>query len=121
MLSLSLKRILSAVAMLLLIGIGGRFFLRDVPHYFVFTEKSYTPYFWWRNVGLFTHVFFGMTAFLIGPFQFIPGIRKNYVKTHRTMGKIYLCCIAVAAPAAIYMATTSQVNFVYAAGLFSLA
>ncbi len=39
MLSLSLKRILSAVAMLLLIGIGGRFFLRDVPHYFVFTEN----------------------------------------------------------------------------------
>jgi len=121
MLSLSLKRILTVVAILLLIGIGGRFFLRDVPHYFVFTEKSYTPYFWWRNVGLFTHVFFGMTAFLIGPFQFISRIRKNYAKTHRTMGKIYLCCIAISSPVAMYMAITSQVNFVYAAGLFGLA
>jgi len=37
------------------------------------------------------------------------------------MGKIYLICIAIAAPVAIYMAITSQVNFVYAAGLFSLA
>jgi uncharacterized membrane protein len=121
MLSLSLRRILAIIAILLLIGIGGRFFLRDVPHYFVFTEKSYTPYFWARNIGLFTHIFFGMTAFLLGPFQFISAIRKRWVKTHRTMGKIYLCCIAVAAPAAIYMAITSQVNFVYASGLFSLA
>lgn len=121
MLSISLKRILTILAILLLIAIGGRFFLRDVPHYFVFTEKSYGAYFWARNTGLFTHVLFGMTAFLLGPFQFISGIRKNYVKTHRTMGKIYLICIAVAAPAGIYMAITSQVNFVYATGLFSLA
>jgi uncharacterized membrane protein len=121
MLSISLKRILTIIAILLLVVIGGRFFLRDVPHYFIFTEKSYTPYFWTRNVGLFTHIFFGMTAFLLGPFQFISQIRKNYVKAHRTMGKVYLVCIAVAAPAGIYMAITSQVNFVYAAGLFSLA
>ena len=121
MLSLSLKKILVAFGILLLIGIGGRFFLRDVLHYFIFTEKSYTPYFWSRNIGLFTHVLFGMTAFLLGPFQFIPGIRKNYAKTHRTVGKIYLCSIAVAAPAGIYMAITSNVNFVYASGLFMLA
>jgi len=121
MFSLSLKKILVALGILLLIVIGGRFFLRDVPHYFIFTEKSYTPYFWSRNIGLFTHILFGMTAFLLGPFQFISRIRKNYVKTHRTMGKIYLCSIAAAAPAGIYMALTSKVNFVYASGLFMLA
>lgn len=121
MFSISLKKILTAIAILFLVIVGVRFFIINVPHYFIFTEKSYTPYFWSRNVGLFTHIFFGMFAFLIGPFQFISAIRKNYVKIHRTMGKTYLICIAISAPAASYMAVTSQINFVYACGLLGLA
>jgi uncharacterized membrane protein len=121
MLSISLKKVFTAIAILALIAIGARFLIRDAFQYFVFTESTYTAYFWPRRVPVFIHILFGMTAFILGPFQFISRIRKNYVKTHRTIGKIYLCAIAVSAPASIYMSLTSQINFVYASGLFMLA
>ena len=95
--------------------------MRDTLHYFSFTEKSYTPYFWSKAGFLFTHLLFGMTAFLLGPLQFFPQIRKKNVSIHRTVGKVYLVCIAVSSPMAFYLAITSTVNFVYAAGLAAMA
>ena len=119
--AISLKKVVYFLLILALIFIGARFLIINLPQYFIFTEQSYSPYFWSRSEALFTHIFLGMVAFVIGPFQFIPFIRKKYVKTHRTMGKIYLLCISVSAPVAIYLAATSQINFVYASGLVMLA
>jgi uncharacterized membrane protein len=119
--ALSLKKILTWLAVLLLLIAGSRFLYLNVFHYFVFTEQSYTSYFWVRHNWVITHVFFGMTAFLLGPLQFIPMIRKKYVKTHRLMGKTYLIAVGISSVAAVYLAYTSQVNFVYSAGLTGLA
>lgn len=119
--AISLKRVISLLLVLALIFIGARFLIINVRQYFIFTEQSYTPYFWPRSTPVFLHIIFGMAAFFLGPFQFIPIIRKKYTKTHRTMGKIYLLCISVSAPVALYLAATSQINFVYATGLTMLA
>jgi uncharacterized membrane protein len=75
--------------------------------------------------GLFVHIIAGMTALLLGPFQFIPSIRKNYKKTHRFMGKTYLIAILIAATASLQMSiskiTIDEKAAVFGLGLFMLA
>ena len=53
------------------------------------------------NMGFYTHIFLGGLALLIGWTQFIPAIRKNYVKVHRTIGKIYVSAVLLSATAGI--------------------
>lgn len=78
----------------------------------------YAPY-------LLVHIIAGMTALLLGPFQFVPHIRKNYKKTHRLMGKTYLIAVLVAASASLQMSiskiTIDEKAVVFGLGLFMLA
>ena len=119
--SLTLRRFL--LGTLLLTGfILSLYFVWDkTPRYFVFTEQSYSPYFWPRHNWVFIHVVFGILALLIGPFQFVPAIRNRYLNVHRWMGRTYLMSTLIAGIAGLYMASTSQVNFTYKYGLLSLA
>ncbi len=52
---------------------------------------------------LIPHVIFGLTALVIGPFQFSETLRKNNLKLHRKLGKIYIIAILLATPFAILM------------------
>jgi len=92
-----------------------------VSHYFEYTKESYTEYFWPRRNWLIIHILGGLTAILVGPFQFIKKIRTRNIKIHRLLGRIYLACIMVSAPVGFYLAATSKINFVYATGLSMLA
>ncbi len=49
---------------------------------------------------LFPHILCGSVALVIGPFQFSHRLRKNNVKLHRLLGKIYIIAILLAAPLA---------------------
>ena len=119
--SLSLKRVL--IGFLLITGfiLSVYFVAVKTPRYFVFTEESYTPYFWTRHNWVIVHVVFGILAVLLGPFQFIPAIRNNYLNVHRWMGRTYLTSTMIGGIAGLYMASTSQVNYTYQSGLTSLA
>ena len=119
--SISLKRIL--IGFLLIAGfiLSVYFVAVKTPRYFVFTEESYTPYFWTRHNWVIIHVVFGILALLLGPFQFIPAIRNNYLNVHRWMGRTYLVSTMIGGIAGLYMASTSQVNYTYQSGLTSLA
>ncbi len=80
------------------------FIYNNALHYFAYNSKEFGPDFWPNFAPyLMIHIVAGMVALLLGPFQFIPAIRKNYAKTHRTMGKIYLCSILIAASASLYL------------------
>ena len=61
-----------------------------VPQYFVFTEESYTGYFWPRVSWLFPHVLAGVVAITIGPLQLWARIRNGYRKFHRIAGRTYV-------------------------------
>jgi uncharacterized membrane protein len=52
---------------------------------------------------LLVHGLAGATALFIGPFQFSERLRRGNAKLHRTMGKIYIAAIVIAAPVAIYI------------------
>ncbi|MGZ3874243.1 MAG: DUF2306 domain-containing protein [Mucilaginibacter sp.] len=72
------------------------FLVNSAFHYFSYNSKAYAEY-WPYAPWLALHIAGGMIALVLGPFQFIPSIRKNYARTHRTIGKTYLISVAIAA------------------------
>jgi uncharacterized membrane protein len=111
------KRLLWIGALL----VGGYFVARNVPHYLIYTEESYGPYYWPRAAYLLPHVLGGLVAIVIGPFQFWPRIRNNYRKAHRVSGRIYLLAILVGGLGGMVMAVTIPEGLAYASGLFFLS
>lgn len=102
------------------------YFINDNAfHYFSFNKNAYNEYWPGFAPSLLIHIIAGMTALLIGPFQFIPAIRNNYPTVHRTMGKIYLCSIVIAGTASLYLSVgkllITDKAIVFGAGLAGLA
>ena len=95
--------------------------------YFVFTRAiPYLDYsysveqYGAQSALIFTHVVFGITATLLGPFQFVSAIRKRNVKVHRTMGKIYLLSTITAALVSWMVILPRDGGIAYKSGLFFL-
>lgn len=97
-----------------------------VTIYFVFTrafpylnyahaEKNYGT----KSLFIFAHVIFGISATLIGPFQFVSAIRKRNVLVHRTMGKIYLLCTMFGSLVS-WVVISQEVDLGYKSGLILL-
>jgi len=61
-----------------------------------------------RYVGigwlLVPHGIFGALALFIAPFQFSSRLRQRHIRVHRFMGRLYIFCVAVAAPVSIPVA-----------------
>jgi len=73
----------------------------------IVTKDSYGEYYWFRAPWLFIHVFTGLIATLVGWYQFIPSFRTRNLKLHRIIGRLYICCIAIASLTAVYIALVS--------------
>jgi uncharacterized membrane protein len=101
------------------------FIYNNALHYFSYGADNYGAGFWPYAPFLLMHIICGIAALLLGPFQFIAAIRKNYPKTHRLMGKIYLCSIVVAAFASLYLSINKIIigekAVAYGTGLAGLA
>jgi uncharacterized membrane protein len=52
---------------------------------------------------LLPHAVAGVLATALGPFQFSTRFRQRHLSLHRLMGKVYVICIAVAAPMALIL------------------
>jgi len=91
-------RIINYLGWAIVLSVSVYFIVNNALHYFIY-DSSHYPYGFWpvHAPWLLVHIVCGITALLLGPFQFMPAIRKNYPKTHRTMGKVYLMCVLVAA------------------------
>jgi uncharacterized membrane protein len=48
----------------------------------------------------------GALALFLGAFQFSSRLRQRYLQVHRVMGRIYVGCVAISAPAAVVVAVT---------------
>lgn len=67
---------------------------------------------------LVPHAILGMIALAIGPFQFSTTLRKNNIKLHKKLGKIYIIAILSAFPFAIllniyYPIPTAKATFAF--------
>jgi len=71
---------------------------------------------------LIMHIVGAMLAILIGPFQFLPGIRKGrWLKFHRWLGRIYLLSILVGGLGGLYMAQFAYGGLITGLGFGALA
>lgn len=66
----------------------------------------------WKHIApvkllLLIHGLGGLTALITGAFQMSSRIRRDHIRLHRTLGKIYISAVSIAAPVAIYMGTSS--------------
>ncbi len=74
-----------------------------------------------RYVGLFVHAFSGGIALLLGPFQFLSGLRQRRPNLHRWLGRIYLVSILLGGLSAFLIAPGMISGLVGEFGLISLA
>lgn len=59
-----------------------------------------------HRMGLYAHIFASVVAMILGPFQFLAGMRRRFVRLHRWMGRAYLGIgVLVGGLAGLYMAT----------------
>ena len=117
--SLSFNKIM-LFGIYIIVGIVTIYFLatRAFPYLsFQYAQNAYGDF----GVFIFAHVVFGITATLIGPFQFVSVIRNRNVKVHRMLGRIYLICTLLAALVSWYIILSKkEIGITYQAGLFSL-
>ena len=92
-----------------IIAFGAKFVIRDALPYFGFNPDVF-GYYWDYKWSLIGHISGGLLAITIGPFQFWKGFRTNYVKTHRTLGVIYLIAILIGSISATYLSWTSALS-----------
>lgn len=71
---------------------------------------------------LLIHIVASMLAIVIGPFQFLPGIRKGrWLKVHRWLGRTYLLSILFGGLSGLYMAQFAYGGPITEAGFATLA
>lgn len=97
------------------------FVIQRIPRYFVLTPESYGNA--WPQVSwLFPHIICGLVATLLGPLQFWPKIRRDYLSFHRIAGRLYVVVVLAGSIASLGLSFHMSVNnAAYAGGLIGLA
>ena len=103
-----------------LVGLG-YFLFQRVPRYFVVTPESYGNS--WTHVSwLLPHIVGGLIAAVLGPLQFWPKIRRDYLPFHRVAGRLYVVAVLAASVASLGISfRLGASNAAYAGGLIGLA
>lgn len=78
------------------------------------------PNFFTRRIALSIHASCGAIALMLGPWQFLPGIRARRLMVHRYMGWAYASAVAVSWAASLPIASHAQTGAWASAGFLSL-
>ncbi|GCE29633.1 hypothetical protein KDA_51170 [Dictyobacter alpinus] len=75
---------------------------------------------------LTTHIFLAFIALVIGPLQFIPGVRRRFLFVHQNIGRVYLSCVLISGIAGFIVGLytrdfTSQIAFLTLAVLWLIS
>jgi uncharacterized membrane protein len=88
---------------------------------FLLTKQNLVDHPVWRP-AFYVHIFGGMLAIAIGPFQFVRFIRRRFLDLHRKLGKIYVTAILlIAAPTGLYMAFYANGGFYSTLGFICMS
>lgn len=103
---------------LLLFVVASRYLSLDPDTYFPEQRDVYIA----NPVFLLMHIIGSMLAILIGPFQFLRGIRTGrFLNLHRWLGRIYLLGILAGGIGGLYMAQLAYGGLVSRFGFTALA
>lgn len=89
-------------------------------HYFIFTPQSYGAYFWPRISWVVPHVAAGLLALVLGPMQFWPAMRRDFLPAHRIAGRVYVVAVVIGSLAAYGLASKIGGSPTYSLGLIGL-
>ncbi len=92
-----------------------RYALPHVPH------PAPLPNFALHREGLIVHAVSASFALLLGPWQFLSGLRRRRPQLHRRLGRAYAVSLLVAAGSAIWIAPHAAAGRVSSAGFLVLA
>jgi len=106
-----------ALLSLLTVVVASRYLTLDPNVYIPQQRAVYVA----NTVAIVAHVVGGMLALLVGPLQFVPGIRLRWPRVHRVMGRAYLAGIALGGVAGLWMARLAYGGPVAQAGFAALA
>jgi uncharacterized membrane protein len=85
------------------IGLMAAYVLHHTEHFLIDAKdpewQHIQSFQWW----LLPHGIAGATAFLLGPMQFSDHLRQRFTKLHRILGRVYIACVFIAAPAGAYI------------------
>jgi uncharacterized membrane protein len=99
--------------------------LANVAHYLQLNPATYfaeqRDVYLRREVMLGLHVCGAMVALAVGPFQFVPRLRRGHARVHRTLGVTYLTAATVGGVGGLGMASTAYTGLVASLGFASLA
>ena len=73
-----------------------------------------------HRFAILTHVFASVVALLVGPWQFLPAVRRHPL-VHRRLGYAYFSAVFVGGGSGLYMATIAYGGFVARLGFGLLA
>lgn len=119
----SSSRLFKPIALAAVLAVAVAFVAKYVFHYYLnYNAAAFQPYWAWSRRGwLLLHITCGMTALLIGPWQFSNRLRSRHLTLHRFMGRTYLIAIALGAIAALNLAWTTTLGWAWGFALAMLA
>ena len=91
-----------------------RYVLPHVPH------PSPLTNFVTHRAALSVHAVSASVALLIGPWQFLPGLRARHPRLHRVLGRCYAAAVLVGWIASVFVAVHAQTGRVASAGFLAL-
>jgi len=69
----------------------------------------------------YLHIIPGIVALMTGPFQFVPYLRKHFLKAHRNIGKTYVLACMTAGIAGFVIAYFAMGGWIATIGFMSMA
>jgi len=68
-----------------------------------------------------SHIFFGIVAIFVGPFQFLTNVKRTYLSLHRKMGYIYFISILISSVVGLGIAQYAMGGMISTVGFSILA
>ncbi|MBI3719954.1 MAG: DUF2306 domain-containing protein [Sphingobacteriales bacterium] len=100
-------------------------YINALHYFFQYNQQSFDDFWPGYAPWLLLHITGGLIALIIGPFQFISSIRKNYTHIHRFMGKTYLISILIGGLASLILSIDKMLihekAYTFGGGLVGLA
>lgn len=72
-------------------------------------------------LALYLHIVMAVVALLAGPFQFLPGVRRRFLRLHKVMGRTYVVAVVTSGAAGLILAPNATGGAVSAVGFGGLA
>jgi len=78
------------ILIVMALAVSSYYFFRDIQVYLTGNQSEFSEirlrYRWW----IISHFSFASLTLFLGPLQFVPQIRNNYLRFHRLSGKLYI-------------------------------